>query len=102
MNEPEQGVTRDSDCEGDLMSSRATGRLTLPISDEDLFRLQEARNDPAFYNAVVNEMVVTAGWMPKPTVEPQQFLLPPTSAEQTNREAPQKVSSITEVTSASH
>jgi hypothetical protein len=52
------------------------GRALPPISDEDLKQLERGWNDPKFYQLSLNEAVVTAGYVPKPSVDPNARLIP--------------------------
>jgi hypothetical protein len=62
--------------DGFVGSGRPLGAFLSPISDEDVRRLEEAWNDPKFYNLAMEEGVVTAGWVPKPTVDLHRKLVP--------------------------
>jgi hypothetical protein len=75
MKYPGHPSYSDDDYEGYVTAGRATGRPIPPPSDEDLRRAEEAWNDPAFYNAAMAEDVVTAGWVPKPPVDPNRSLI---------------------------
>ncbi|AMV25070.1 hypothetical protein VT84_11785 [Gemmata sp. SH-PL17] len=78
MSKFENPSYSDETYEGCVTAGLATGRVPPPISDADLQRLDEAWNDPRAYHAAMAEaeLVVTAGWAPKPVTDPDRFLLP--------------------------
>jgi hypothetical protein len=76
MNYPDHPGYSDDDYEGPITAGRATGRpIPLP-SDEDLHRAEEAWNAVSFHNAVRDEGIVTAGWVPKATIDSDASLVP--------------------------
>jgi hypothetical protein len=63
--------------DGFIGSGRSPKTIGSPISDEDVRRLEEAWNDPAFYDFVKDDVGgVTAGYVPKTTVDPSLAIVP--------------------------
>src|SRR4051812_41694811 len=76
MSDSKTPVTDHPFDDGFVGAGRPLGWFPSPISDEDARRLEEAWNDMAFHNAAMNEGTVTAGWAPKPDVDPDRPLVP--------------------------
>lgn len=79
MSEPKTPATDHPLDDGFVGAGRPLGTFPSPISDEDARRAEEAWNDPAFYEFVKDDVGgVTAGYLPKSTVDPNRTLFPTT------------------------
>jgi hypothetical protein len=76
MNDSNAPVTDHPLDDGFVGTGRPLGSFPSPISDEDARRLEEAWNDMSFYNAASDDAGITAGYVPKPTLDPNRTLLP--------------------------